>query len=65
MKAPKLVVLGVDVDGAVVLDVDLGAGLGLDALDVLAARPDEFADAIRGILTKRCGGVRAEFGLEC
>ena len=38
---------GVDVDGAIVLDVDLGAGLGLDALDVLAARSNEFADAIR------------------
>ncbi|MGL5020170.1 MAG: hypothetical protein ACRDBP_18690 [Luteolibacter sp.] len=35
-----------DVHGAVVLDIDLGTGLGLDALDVLAARSDEFADAI-------------------
>ena len=33
--------------GAVVLDVDLGAGRGLGALDVLAASPNEFADAIR------------------
>ena len=36
----------VDVYGAVVLDVDLGAGLGLDAFDVLAAWPNELADAI-------------------
>ena len=55
---------GVDVNGAVVLDVDLGAGLGLDALDVLAARPDEFADAIGGDLDgDDARGVRAEFAV--
>ena len=33
-----------DVDGAVVFDVDLGARALLNALDVLAARPDEHTD---------------------
>ena len=37
-------VVRVDVHGAVVLDVDLRAGLGDDALDGLAAGPDEQAD---------------------
>ena len=37
---------GVDVDGAIVFDVDFGAGLGLDAFDDLTARPDEFTDPI-------------------
>jgi hypothetical protein len=35
------------VNGAIVLDIDLSSGLSLDAFDVLAARSDEFADAIR------------------
>ena len=35
-----------DADRAVVVDVDLGAGRFLDALDVLAARPDEQADLL-------------------
>ena len=43
-----LAVVRVDVHGAVVLDVDLGAGLGNDALDGLAARPDEQADLVPG-----------------
>ena len=34
-------------DGAVVLDVNLGAGLGDDALDRLAAGSDERADLLR------------------
>jgi hypothetical protein len=55
---------GVDVHRAVVLNVDLGARLGLDALDVLAAGPDEFADPIRRDLDgddpRR---VRAEFAV--
>ena len=46
-RAVKAFLFGsVDVDGADVLNVDLGAGLGLDALDVLAARSDELADAV-------------------
>ena len=53
---------GVNMHGAVFLDVDLGAGLGLDALDDLATRSDEFADAI---LIDLDGfdpwGVRADF----
>ena len=53
---------GVDVHGAVVLDVDLGAGLGLDALDVLAARSDELADRSAGDLDGLdARGVRAEW----
>ncbi len=38
---------GVDIDGAIVLDVDLAAGFLDDALDVLATRPDECADLLR------------------
>jgi hypothetical protein len=38
------------VNGAVVLDVNLGAGFGDDALDGLAARSDECADLIGLIL---------------
>ena len=36
-----------NVNGAVVLDVDLGAGRLLDALDGLAARADQQADLLR------------------
>ena len=35
-----------DVDGAIVLDLDLGAGAFLDALDILAAWPDEQTDLL-------------------
>ena len=42
----SLAVVRVDVHGAVVLDVDLGAGLGGDALDGLAAGADEHADLV-------------------
>ena len=38
---------GVDVDGAVVFDINLRAGLGHDPLDRLAARSDERADLLR------------------
>ena len=38
---------GCDVDRAVVLDVDLAAGVFLDGFDVLAARADELADLFR------------------
>ena len=57
---------GVDVDSAVVLDVDFGAGFGLDAFDVFAAWSDEFADAICwDFYGNDAWGVRAEFlGLE-
>jgi len=37
-------------DGAVVLDVDLRAGLLDDLADHLAARSDDFADLVAGIL---------------
>src|SRR3977135_138233 len=37
-------------DGAVVLDVDLGAGLLDDLADHLAARSDDFADLVGGYL---------------
>ena len=37
---------GGDVDGAVVLDVDLGAGLGGDLLDDGAALADDLADLV-------------------
>jgi hypothetical protein len=47
-----LAVAGVDVDGAVVLDVDLGAGLGDDALDGLAAGADEEADLVTGLILR-------------
>ena len=62
--AVETLLLGsVDVHGAVVLDVDLGAGLGLDTLDVLAARSDEFADAVGGDLQRNnARSVRAELG---
>src|SRR5206468_3753414 len=39
---------GSDVDAAVVLDVDLDAGLLDDAADHFAARPDQLAD-LRGV----------------
>src|SRR5688572_15210914 len=35
-----------DVHGAVVLDVDVGAGVGLQGFDVLAARADDLADLL-------------------
>src|ERR1051326_9538580 len=38
---------GVDVDGAVVFDVDFAAGFFDEFLDVLAARADERADLFR------------------
>ena len=44
--APAASAVG-DVDRAVVLDVDLGAGRFLDAADRLAARADEQADLFR------------------
>src|SRR2546423_11317884 len=37
----------VDVNGTVVVDINLGAGLGDDALDGFAARPNERADLLR------------------
>ncbi len=45
-------VRAVDGDGAVVLDVDLGAGLLADRLDVLAARPDDEPDLVHGDLDR-------------
>ena len=51
----------VDVHGAVVLDVDLGAGLGLDAFDVLAAWSNELANAVCWDFDgNNAWGVRAE-----
>ena len=54
-------VVRVDVDGSVVLDVDLGAGLGNDAFDRLAAWSNDETDLVwidsdgfdtRGVLAK-------------
>jgi len=46
----------------VVLDVDLGTGFGLDALDVLTARADEFANAVGGNLHRHdARGMRTQF----
>src|SRR5674476_562978 len=39
---------GTDVDRAVVLDRDLGAGLVLDLVDHLALRPDDLTDLVHG-----------------
>ena len=44
--AAGLDVLGRDEDGAVVLDVDLAAGVGADLLDDLAAGADDLADLV-------------------
>src|SRR5947208_3239955 len=38
---------GADVNGAVVFDVDVGAGVGLQRFDVLAARANDLADLFR------------------
>lgn len=42
--------LGTDVDGAVVLDRDLGAGVLLDLVDHLALRADDLTDLVHGDL---------------
>ena len=62
-RAMPVGVVRVDVHGAVVLDVDLAAGLGDDALDVLAAGADEQADLV-GVDLDRLDarGVLAELG---
>ena len=58
-----------NVDGAVVLDVDLGAGVGTDLLDHLAAGADDLADLVHvdlhlsTILGGRCRPRRGR-GLE-
>ena len=52
-----------DVDRAVVVDVDLGAGRFLDALDRLAARADQQADLLRVDLdVSSRGAVLADLG---
>ena len=43
----RLLLRSVDVHGAVVLDVEVGARLGLNRFDVLSARPNKLTDAIR------------------
>ncbi len=62
---------GGDVDGAVVLDVNLGAGLILNAPDDLAARANDGADLVRidldGLDARRVGrqlGARLGQGVE-
>ena len=56
----------IDVDRAVVLDVNFGAGLRHDALDRFAARPDERADFL-GINFDRLDPRRVfrKFGTRC
>ena len=58
-----LAVGGGDEDRAVVLDVDLGAGLFLDGADHLAARADHRADLVdRDLDGGDARGVRLELG---
>ena len=45
----RLLLRGIDVNRAVVLDVDLGTGLGLDALDVLSTGSDQFRSEERRV----------------
>ena len=53
---------GVDVHGAVFLNVDVSAGFRLDGLDVLAAGANQFANAVGGNLGGfNAGSVRAHF----
>ena len=50
-------------DGAVVVDVDLGAGLGHDLLDDAAALADDLADLVRiNVQGDHLGGVLADLG---
>src|SRR4051795_5203977 len=59
----RFAVGGGDLDGAVVIDVDLGAGLFDDLADHLAAGADHFADLVgRDLERLDARGVLAEFG---
>ena len=54
---------GVDVHGAVFLNVDVGAGFSLDGLDVLAAGANQLANAVGGNLGGlNAGSIRAHLG---
>ncbi len=55
--------LGGDIDGAVVLDVDLGAGLGGDLLMTGAAGADDLPDLVGVDLHgEHFGGILADLG---
>uniref|UniRef100_A0A0N4ZCV4 NAD-specific glutamate dehydrogenase n=1 Tax=Parastrongyloides trichosuri TaxID=131310 RepID=A0A0N4ZCV4_PARTI len=58
-----LLVVGGDLDGAVIADVDLGAGLFDDLADHLAARTDHFTDLVgRDLHGFDLGSVLAQLG---
>ena len=58
--------LGRDEDAAVVLDIDLGAGFGLDLVDLLALGADDLADLLDGHLHRDdLRSVAGQLGPRC